>query len=385
LSTTLRELAQTEIQEIIPGKAAVFKPDDTVSRVLGMLKETGAYESAVVSDGPVGIVTVRDFLDADQPARTKIDGIWRATSTLSPGDDVLTLSEALVRNNIRAMPVVDGGDVVSLASQIDVVTAMTGVEELGDHPAKELVRSPVWSLDIDERIAYIRRLMLERGISHFPVVEYGRLVGVITAAAIVHSFITPASKTTTGERVGKRTPRFPGQAIAIMDTRPCIIQQDASVLDAVKGLVEQGKSACFVTDLDRRILGMLTPRELMVPILRLRAPPELPVYIIGLEDEDFFESAAAEEKIRRVVARARRFRPDITEVSVRIKRSQLRGERTRYEVTGRALGAEGQVNAEAGGWDLLEVFDELASTLGKAMQRSKPETPGRQRRRRSRR
>jgi CBS domain-containing protein/ribosome-associated translation inhibitor RaiA len=384
LSTTLRELALTEIRNIIPQRAEAFTPDENVAKVLGSLKEADAYEAAVTSGNTYGIITVRDLLDVDQPAHTKIDGIWRATGSVNPEETVLTLCESLVRNNIRALPVVENG-VVGLVTQMDVISAMAEVSELSEYPVRELIRTPIWSLDIDKGSAYARRTMLERKVSHVPVVEDGRLVGVVTAGDIVHTFIAPSSKTTTGERVGSRTRRFSGQVIRIMDPSPCTVTPDASVLDVVTELRDQGKSACFMTDHENRILGILTPRDLMAPILRLRAPEELPVYVMGLEEEDFFERAVAEAKVRRVVERSRRFRPDITEVSVRIKRSQLTGERTRYELTGRALGQEGQINTEAGGWDLLEAFDVLTTRLGEAIRRSKPPSPRRTRRRRSRR
>jgi CBS domain-containing protein/ribosome-associated translation inhibitor RaiA len=275
--------------------------------------------------------------------------------------------------------------VVGLASQVDVVKAMNVIQELSDYPAKELVRTPVWSMDLDEGVARARRIMLDRGISHIPVVEYGRLVGIVTARMIVHSFITPSSKTTTGDRVGQQTSRFPGQVAGIMDTNLCTIPQEASVLDAIKRLNYPGKSACIMTNNSSRILGILTPREMIAPILGLKAERKLPVYIIGIEEEDFFEKAVAEEKVRRMVERVRRFHPDIMEVSVRIKRSQIKGGRSRYEVIGRALSPDGQINAEAMGWDLLEVFDELLNALGNALRRSKPESLGRKRRGRSRR
>jgi predicted transcriptional regulator/ribosome-associated translation inhibitor RaiA len=381
----LRELAFTEIREIVPNIVTVFSPDDTASKVLGVFKEAGLYEAAVAMEDSFGIITVRDMLDVDQPSQTRIEGIWRGTGSVSHGSTVLDAVEVLVRNNIRAVPLFEKGRVIGMASQVDVVRAMCGVPELSGYAAKELIRSPVWSLDIDERVAYARRLMLERGISHIPVVEYGKLVGEVTAEDIVHTFITPASKTTTGERVGRRTSRFPGIVTGIMDTQPLSIQQDASMLDVVRGLRDKGKGACYMVGARREIMGVLTPRELMAPLLRLRAVKELPVYIRGLEDEGFFEREVAEEKVRRMVRRSMRFRPDITEVSVMIKSSQTRGNRTRYELTGRALTREGQINAKAGGWDLLRVFDELCDTLDKAIRRTKPETPGRLRRRRSRR
>ena len=385
MSMTLRELALTEIRNIIPQRSGVFTPEETVARVLGSLKTDDVYEAAVISEGAFGIITLRDFLDVDQPTQTKIDGIWRATGSIGSGEQVLSLCVSLVRNNVRALPVVEDGGVIGLATQMDVVSAMADVPELSEYPARELIRSPVWSLDIDQGVAYARRTMLERGISHVPVVEYGRLVGVVTAENIVHTFIAPASKTTTGERVGRRASRFPGQVIGIMDTHPCTVTPDASVLDVVTKLRDQGKSACFMIDSESRALGILAPRDLMAPLLRISAPEELPVYVMGIEEEDFFERAVAEGKVRRVVERSRRFRPDITEVSVRIKRSHITGERTRYELTGRAVGQEGQINAEAGGWDLLETFDVLTTRLGEAIRRSKSRTSGRPRRRRSRR
>ena len=381
----MRELAFKEIREIIPNTYKVFTPDDTASKVLGALEEAGLYEAAVSLEDSVGILTVRDMLDVDQPAQTKIEGIWRGTGSISPEGTVLDAAEMLVRNNIRAVPVTENGRIVGVVSQVDIVNAMCRVPELSGYAAKDLIRSPVWSLDTDERVSYTRRLMLERGISHVPIVERGKLVGDVTAKDIVHTFITPASKTTTGERVGRRTSRFPGQVIGIMDPHPLSVRQDASVLEVVCGLRDRGKGACFMVGERGEILGVLAPRELLAPLLSLRAVEELPVYIRGLEDEGFFERGVAEEKVRRVVRRGMRYRPDITEVSVNIKTSQTRGERTRYELTGRALTRDGQINAKAGGWDLLRVFDELCDTLDKAIRRTKPEIPGRSRRRRSRR
>ena len=381
----MRELAFTEIRDILPDTYEAFTPEDTASKVLGALEKAGLYEAAVSMEGSVGIVTVRDMLDVEQPARTKIEGIWRGTGSVAPEGTVLDAAEALVRNNIRAVPVAEAGRIVGLVSQVDIVNAMCGAPELSGHPAKELIRSPVFSLDINERVSSARRLMLERGISHVPVVEYGRLVGEVTAEGIVRAFITPASKTTKGERVGRRTPRFPGKVTGIIDTHPLSVVQEASVLDVACAMRDQRKGACYMVGERGRILGVLTPRELMAPLLALREARELPVYIMGLSDEDFFERGVAEEKVRRMVRRSMRLRPDIGEVSVNVKSSQTQGERTRYELTGRALTQEGQINARAEGWDLLAVFDELCDTLGKAIRRSKPEPPGRTRRRRSRR
>jgi len=386
LTKTLRELAFSEIRDLIHRRVSVFRPGDPVSRVLGELRETGRREAvAAAADERVGLVTVRDLLRVSQPAQTKVGDVWRVTGSASPSDRVIDLAETMIRNSVRAMPVVDdGGDVVGVASQVDLTEAMCDVQELAGIKAKGLMRRPVVSLDVDEKVALARRLMLERGFSHIPIVENGVLVGMVTAEGIVHAFVTPTAKTTTGDRVGERVARLPGPVRGIMDLHPFTVGPDASALDTARGLRDRGKSACIITDPRREVLGILTPRELMAPLLSFRPAEELPVYILGLSDEDFFERAVAEGKVRRVVQRSMRMHPHITEVSVRIKRQQKGGERTRYQMTARAMGAEGQFIAEEEGWDLLQVFDELCDTLGKALRRSKHVPERTRSRRRSR-
>jgi CBS domain-containing protein/ribosome-associated translation inhibitor RaiA len=384
LMESIRELALSEISEIAHGGISVFRPDETVSRVLGVLRESGRYEAAVTSDEAVGIITVRDLLGVSNPSRAKIASVWRATGSVGPSASVLDVVDVLMRDGIRAIPVTSGGEIESLASQMDIIGAMCEVSELSEVTAKDLVLSPVIAVDREESVSRTRKLMLERDISHIPVIDKGRLSGEVTADAIVHTYITPASKTTTGDRVGERAPRFPGKAASIMDRQPLAVGPDASAKRVVCGMRDHRKGACYVTSGDGGVLGIITPRELMGLIARLRAEEELPVYIMGLSDEDFFERSIAEDKVRRVVERGMRFRPDINEVSVRIKRSQKSGERARYGLTARALSPSDQVISEAEGWDLLETFDELCSTLERALRRTKQEPP-RQRRGRGRR
>ena len=385
LMRTLQELATSEIDELFHRDVSVFDPDEKASKVLGELRETGRYEATVSSGGKFGIITIRDMLDVTQPTQTRINGHWSVIGFASPTDPVIKITEVLIRNNVRALPVVEDGDVVGIVSQVDLNKALCDVSELEGIKAKELMRSPVISLDVSERVAFARRLMLERGFSHVPIVEYNRLVGMVTAESIVHTFITPLGKTTIGDRAGQKGTRFSGLVNRIMDFHPLAIETEASALEAARGLRDQQKSACLLTDERKTILGIITPRELIGLMLRLRTKDELPVYIIGVSDEDFFERAVAEEKVRRVVMRSMKIHPHIQEVSIRIKRSQAGGTRTRYEATARVLSPEEQSLAKTEGWDLIAVFDELCDKLEKALKTSKHKPERRPRRRRFRR
>jgi ribosome-associated translation inhibitor RaiA len=150
--------------------------------------------------------------------------------------------------------------------------------------------------------------------------------------------------------------------------------------------MKPGKSACLMVDDEGVVHGIVTPRELLGLIAGLRVEDEIPVYILGITDEDFFERAVAEDKLRRIVAKNMRIHEGITEVSVRIKKQSTQGERARYRLNARVMGPNVGFNAENEGWGLMETFDGLCDALDNTLRRAKkePQKGARRGRKRSR-
>jgi len=373
LTKTLVELAETQITELFHNPGSVFSPDDQASKLLGYLKDTGRYEAVASDGGRTGIVTVRDLLGVDHPERTKAESIWELVGAVNEEAAVIDVVEALIDHGVRALPVMKRSEVMGIISQVDLLVALAQVNELKSVAAKEIMVAPVASLNMEDGVAHARRVMLDRSISHVPVLAEGKLKGVITAEIIVHTFIAPAIKTTTGDRVGEKVSSMPGQVSGVMDRQPLQVGMDANALRVAQEMIRLNKSAAVMVDDGEQVLGIITPRELLRLIYDFRGRAELPIYIVGITDEDFFERGVAEEKVRRVVVRSMRMQPKITEVRINIKRQRTTGERTRYDITARVLGSEVNYNAENQGWGLMETFDGLLTTLGTKMRRAKVE------------
>jgi CBS domain-containing protein/ribosome-associated translation inhibitor RaiA len=371
VTKTLEELAQTNLSEIMISKGSIFDPEDTASKVLGILRDTDRTGAVATRSARYGVINVRDLLGVDQPEKTKIETIWKQVGTISPNNSVLEAVNFMIMNNMTAIPVVTRGD-VALLSQQNITTAMRDVPELKSIKAREIMKTPVFSMNKDAPIAQIRRAMLDKGISHVPITNDNKPVGIITGEQIVTTFITAGSKTTTGERTGVKVTRFPGRANGLMNTQPVTVTRDTSVLDVVKKIDEMGQKFCLVVDEEDRLHGIITHRELLEIVHSLQPEPELPVYIVGIDGEDFFEKAVVEEKIRRTVQRTIKMQ-EITEVRVRVKSQCSKGERTRYKVTARAMGPSASFNAENEDWGLMEAFDGLVDALDKTMRRAKKE------------
>ncbi len=381
MTKTLEELALTEISSLPAGSASVFAPGDTVSKVLGVLKDTNRTEAVAAEGKRYGIVAVRDLLGVDQPERTKIESIWNQIGYVTPSTSVLETTDLILGNGVSAVPLVDGRE-VRLISQQDILDALIDVEDLKDTSVKSIMKSPVLTMDASSPIAHVRRTMMDKNFSFIPVTKDGMLKGMVTAEEIVHTFVTTASKTTRGDRSGQKVTRFPGEASAVMNRQSLTVPPTASAMDVIKGMVSTGEKACLVVDEQSRVHGIITEIELLNLIHVLLPTEELPVYIVGIEDENFFERAIVEEKIRRVVERSAKMHT-ITEVSVRIKRQRTSGERIRYKITARVLGPSDSYNVENEDWGLMETFDGLTDQLSKTMRKAKaPHQKGKRRGRR---
>lgn len=368
--------SSTKISELLKKDVNVYYPGDTVSKILGELYETGRYEAIVLSGDKYGLITIRDVLKVNQPQLTKIGespgNLWMTLLPASPEDEVANTAQILLKNNVRAIPVVESRKVSGLISQVDISNALCEVSELSGLAINELMTKSVVSMKTGEKVARARSIMLEKGFSHIPITDSGRLVGVITASDIVHTFIVPASRSTFGERSGEKVTRFSGEIDRIMDVNPYTVDSDASAKEVACNMRRLKKSAAFVVSKNNSVLGIITPRELISVFFFRRVDEELPVYILGLLDEDdFFEKAVAEDKIRRTVRRGVKMHPRINEVSVNIKRQQRSGKRVRFQMSVRVLTPSEQYIATAEGWEMTKTFNELCETLDKVLSKSK--------------
>ena len=103
---------------------------DTTSKILAYLKDTGRYE-AVVSDGVnTGLITLRDLLDVEHPEKTNIKSVWHQIGVMDVHITVIQAVETLIDNNVRALPLVENGEITGIISQFDLVKNLAEVNEL---------------------------------------------------------------------------------------------------------------------------------------------------------------------------------------------------------------------------------------------------------------
>lgn len=112
-------------------------------------------------------------------------------ATVPPKVSVTGLLEDLARYNVGAMVVVDeSGALVGIVSERDVVRRLNerGAELL-TAPVSAIMTSPVVTCEPNEGVDNLAEIMTERRIRHMPVVEGGRLIGIVSIGDVVKSRI----------------------------------------------------------------------------------------------------------------------------------------------------------------------------------------------------
>ena len=134
------------------------------------------------------------------------DVMTRDVTTVAPQLLLKAVAATLAGQCISGVPVVDGGRVLGVVSEADIL----GKEAVELRPtllgrllrrerldakktartARDAMTSPAVTVSPQRDVAHAARLMVERGINRLPVVtEEGGLVGIVTRADLVRAFV----------------------------------------------------------------------------------------------------------------------------------------------------------------------------------------------------
>lgn len=108
-------------------------------------------------------------------------------ATVTPDHTVREAVAELARHNIGALVVSpDGRDVVGILSERDVVRRLgTDGAAVLDRPVGDIMKSQVKTCTLDDQTGDLMEMMTTGRFRHVPVLDDGRLVGIISIGDVV--------------------------------------------------------------------------------------------------------------------------------------------------------------------------------------------------------
>lgn len=112
----------------------------------------------------------------------------RDVVTIAPQADVAEAIRVLVEHNIGALVVLSDGQIRGIITERDLLRAASeDLEHLRDARVADLMTRSVITGTSDADIRAVMHVMSERRIRHLPIVDAGRLAGMISIGDVINA------------------------------------------------------------------------------------------------------------------------------------------------------------------------------------------------------
>lgn len=111
--------------------------------------------------------------------------------TISPNTSVLDALKQMAERGVGALLVMDGERIAGIISERDYARKMVLLGRAShETPVRDLMSSPVMYVRPDQTNEECMALMTENRLRHLPVVENGKLIGLISIGDLVKDIIS---------------------------------------------------------------------------------------------------------------------------------------------------------------------------------------------------
>ncbi|HIP85256.1 MAG TPA: CBS domain-containing protein [Pyrodictium sp.] len=187
---------------------------------------------------------------------------------VSPSDTITRARNLMLRYGIGRLPVVENGVLVGIITAYDIAKA---IDEVGNKPLDTIpielymTRNPI-TVNADAPIEEAAKLMVKYGIGGLPVLQNGRLDGIITKSDIVRAF---AEKLKSRYKVEN-----------YLDPNVPIVSPSHSIAYVAKLLFEAPCKRVLVVE-SGKLVGIIAPSDLAFAIPVQKLPRKAKVYKIA--------------------------------------------------------------------------------------------------------
>jgi len=140
----------------------------------------GLHKQGAKIAGCITMKTVADLL------KVKGDAVW----SVKPEQAVIDALKLMSEKNVGALMVVENDKLIGVVSERDFTRNVVLQDRSpANITVMEIMSGDVISVEPDETLEQCMALMTERGIRHLPVLEHGRLVGVLSMPDLVRIIV----------------------------------------------------------------------------------------------------------------------------------------------------------------------------------------------------
>ncbi len=240
---------------------------DTLSRCLEGFKKGMPPVLAVLNDKGkyAGMITRRSILRSRlDPTTTKVRSLMKVAPPVSPDASLSELAKLMIGSGVRQLPLFDKSKLLGFVTDENVIHASVG-DEWGSNAIETVMTRAPHTLEANRSVGAVLGLMREYGISHVPVMDSGKLVGIVSIQDVLENIYWPQRHQTTGDIVGDKIETLGVATKGIMASPVVTVDPKTSLRDAERQMHDHDVS-CLCVVSGERLVGIVTKLDFLEPI-----------------------------------------------------------------------------------------------------------------------
>ena len=359
------------VRDIMSKNVICLSPEDTVSELISLVEKNHIREVPIVENKKLkGIVYSKDIArkGITNPQKTKIAKVVKShPATVSPDQDINEAAELILKNGLIGLPVVEKGKVVGIISMHDIINVSSKTKQFRQTRAEQIMSLPE-TITNDVDIGKARLLMREKNISRLPVVDSNnKLSGVVTIFDLLKA-VKPRERIGFYSMAAEKETIMGIPVSTIMNKKPVTIDGKNS-LNEIVSLIDKNKiDGVIVLEGDQPV-GVVTEKDLLEVYVSSFKQKGIFYQISGLKDEDDFIVATVNRMIRDSLQKLTKMTKSEF-FFLHVKRYDKKG-KVKYSIRTRLMTERGVFVSKSYAWDLREAVDMALDKLEKIIIRGK--------------
>lgn len=261
--------------------------NDNLANALSLLK--GSTDVLLVLDKEKrysGILTERMIIRSGLPREeTKVKSLRAFAPRIDRKTPVQECARLMLENDIMNLPVFKNDDLIGVIDDVRLLESVAS-KNFGRKKVKDFMSEDMIILSPCDKISEVLQCFREFHISRMPVVDDGQIIGIITLHDIITKLLHARDRATFGYILDEKKSLLDLPIENIMTYPVLTCNVNAIVKEVIELIIENNVSGIVVVDDERKLLGIITKKDLLEPLSEARKENKYPVIQINSKIKD---------------------------------------------------------------------------------------------------
>ncbi len=257
-----------KVKEIMTTKIISVDKDDSLKRVLDLMQKYDITKIPVLEEKKFfGLAT--DNVIAYKLGSIRKRGITasrlhassvteKEVKVVSPDEDVKNILKTVGEPGPTMLPIVENGKLVGVVTKADLLPLVKNKNQL-----HSIMQKKVHVVSIGDRVIHARRIMITENVARLPVLEEKKLVGIISDIEIALAFASLKKAFS----LGKQKHHLDELLVKDVMRSPVVwTNPSMSIADAAQLMMNQNIGALPLVE-NEKLVGMVTRTDLLRSIV----------------------------------------------------------------------------------------------------------------------